>query len=62
MVHVAYCEGRKVCTVQRARHGKGWVIIWHSRRDAADRIASVTAAKAWVAQLLHGKQVDWRSE
>lgn len=59
---VAYCEGRKVCTVQRRRHSRRYEIIWHSRRDASEPIVSITAAKTWVAELLHGKQVEWRVE
>lgn len=59
---VAYCEGRKVATVSRRRHGKGYEICWHARGDSFDRITDVDSAKRHVASLLHGKTIEWRRE
>ena len=60
---VAYCDKEKVATVQRVkRRGHPWEICWHRRADSRERIADLATAKQWIAQLLHGKTVDWREE
>ena len=55
-------DGERLVCVDARDRTKRWRIWWVGRQWASERIHNLTAAKAWIAQIMRGHTIVWVKE